>query len=48
MPGLDPKPSPRGFIFQDPHGTRWPRLRLVLFAWAVIVALRVVWFFQAR
>ncbi|MGB8167365.1 MAG: hypothetical protein WCF18_07720, partial [Chthoniobacteraceae bacterium] len=47
MPDSDPRASPRGFIFQDPNGTRWPRLRIVLFAWALIVAAGVVWFFQA-
>ncbi len=45
MPDRDPA-NPRGFIFQDPLGKRWPRLRLVVFAWAVFVALGVVWFFQ--
>lgn len=46
MPDHDPTASPRGFIFLDPHGKRWPRLRLVLFGWAIIMVLGVVWFFQ--
>ncbi|HYR57491.1 MAG TPA: hypothetical protein VEO95_02630, partial [Chthoniobacteraceae bacterium] len=46
MPDPNPSATPRGFIFQDPQGKRWPRLRFVLFGWAVIVALAVVWFFQ--
>ena len=39
--------SDRGaFIFQDPHGKRWPRLRRVLFVWGALVAVGVVWFFR--
>ncbi|MEA3207245.1 MAG: peptidoglycan-N-acetylglucosamine deacetylase [Chthoniobacter sp.] len=34
------------FVFQDPQGKRWPRLRRVLLGWGVLVALSVVWFFQ--
>ncbi len=43
-PSLDPKRS--GFIFQDPHGQRWPRLRRVLVLSALLVVLAVVWFFR--
>ena len=43
-PSIDPKQ--RGFIFQDPHGQRWPRLRRRLALSAVLVALAVVWFFR--
>ena len=39
--------APKRFVFQDPRGRRWPRLRRVLLAWAVLVALAVVWFFQS-
>ena len=39
--------APKRFVFQDPRGRRWPRLRRVLLAWCVMVALAVVWFFQA-
>lgn len=39
--------SERGaFIFQDPLGQRWPRLRRVLVVWGVLVAAATVWFFR--
>ena len=34
------------FIFQDPHGRRWPRLRRVLVVWGVLVAIAIFWFFR--
>ena len=34
------------FIFQDPHGRRWPRLRRVLVVWGLLVAVGMVWFFR--
>ena len=43
-PSTDPRRD--GFIFQDPHGRRWPRLRRVLALWAVLLVLAVVWFFR--
>ena len=39
--------APKRFVFQDPRGKRWPRLRRVLLVWCVIFALSVVWFFQS-
>ena len=42
MPGSDPG----AFIFQDPQGKRWPRLRRVLTVWGVLVAAAIVWFFR--
>ena len=39
--------APRRFVFQDPHGNRWPRLRRVLLVWGVLLGLAVVWFFQS-
>jgi cellulose synthase/poly-beta-1,6-N-acetylglucosamine synthase-like glycosyltransferase/peptidoglycan/xylan/chitin deacetylase (PgdA/CDA1 family)/spore germination protein YaaH len=41
-----PIPGKRSFVFQDPHGKRWPRLRGVLVLWGVIMALGIIWFFQ--
>jgi len=32
------------FIFQDPHGRRWPRLRRVLVCLAILVIAATVWF----
>ncbi len=46
MPDPDSAEHPRGFIFQDPHGQRWPRLRRVLLLLLVFVSIAVVWFFQ--
>ena len=43
-PSSDPHKS--GFIFQDPQGRRWPRLRRVLALWGLLIALAVVWFFR--
>ena len=43
-PSSDPRKS--GFIFQDLHGHRWPRLRRVLALWGLLLALAVVWFFR--
>ncbi len=40
------EPGKDGFIFQDPHGRRWPRLRRVLALWALLLVLAVVWFFR--
>ena len=37
--------TPRRFIFQDPQGRRWPRLRLVLAVWVLLFAGAVIWFF---
>src|SRR5579872_6317401 len=34
------------FIFQDPHGRRWPRLRRVLVVFALLVAAATLWFFK--
>ncbi len=45
MPKPDPA-HPRGFIFQDPHGKRWPRLRRVLLVFGLLAGVAVVWFFQ--
>ena len=39
--------GPNRFVFQDPRGHRWPRLRRVLLAWVILIALAVVWFFQS-
>ena len=39
--------GPHRFVFQDPRGRRWPRLRRVLLAWVILIALGVVWFFQS-
>ena len=39
--------APRRFVFQDPQGNRWPRLRRVLLVWGVLIGLAVVWFFQS-
>ncbi len=36
----------RPFVFLDPHGRRWPRLRRVLALWSLIAAVGVVWFFR--
>src|ERR1700744_1347897 len=41
-----PTPGKRSFVFQDPQGKRWPRLRGVLVLWGVIMALGIVWFFR--
>ncbi|MDR3405225.1 MAG: glycosyltransferase [Chthoniobacter sp.] len=39
--------SDRGaFIFQDPYGRRWPRLRRVLVVALLLVAVAIVWFFR--
>src|SRR3954447_311050 len=38
--------EPGAFIFQDPLGRRWPRLRRVLLALVVMVAIATVWFFR--
>lgn len=42
----DDPPAGR-FIFQDPQGRRWPRLRRVLVLSGLLLALAVVWFFRA-
>lgn len=34
------------FIFQDPHGRRWPRLRRVLVVFTLLVAAALIWFFK--
>ena len=39
--------KPRPFVFLDPHGKRWPRLRLRLFVLGVLVFAAVVWFVAA-
>ena len=39
--------TPQRFVFQDARGHRWPRLRRVLLAWVILIALGVVWFFQS-
>ena len=39
--------GPHRFVFQDPRGHRWPRLRRVLLAWVILIALAIVWFFQS-
>lgn len=36
----------RAFIFQDPHGRRWPRLRRVLVVFTLLLAAALVWFFK--
>src|SRR5882757_11289568 len=38
--------EPGAFIFQDPLGRRWPRLRRVLVVWGILVAIAIVWFFR--
>jgi cellulose synthase/poly-beta-1,6-N-acetylglucosamine synthase-like glycosyltransferase/peptidoglycan/xylan/chitin deacetylase (PgdA/CDA1 family)/spore germination protein YaaH len=41
-------PQDRGpFIFQDPHGRRWPRLRRVLLVFGLLAIGAIVWFFRA-
>jgi cellulose synthase/poly-beta-1,6-N-acetylglucosamine synthase-like glycosyltransferase/peptidoglycan/xylan/chitin deacetylase (PgdA/CDA1 family)/spore germination protein YaaH len=42
---IDPKKS--GFIFQDPHGKRWPRLRRAIFVFGLLLAGAIVWFFRS-
>ncbi len=44
---IDPPGEPRRFVFQDPLGRRWPRLRLVLGAWALLMIAAMVWFIWA-
>jgi len=39
--------SQKPFVFQDPHGRRWPRFRRILFGSAIIVFLAVVMFIEA-
>ncbi len=39
--------APKRFVFQDPQGRRWPRLRRVLLLWGVLCMLGVVLFFQS-
>src|SRR5438045_6941878 len=34
------------FVFSDPAGKRWPRLRLVLLIAGVVIFLQTVWFVQ--
>jgi cellulose synthase/poly-beta-1,6-N-acetylglucosamine synthase-like glycosyltransferase/peptidoglycan/xylan/chitin deacetylase (PgdA/CDA1 family)/spore germination protein YaaH len=36
--------KPQQFIFQDPQGRRWPRLRRVLLIWTALGAGAMVWF----
>jgi peptidoglycan/xylan/chitin deacetylase (PgdA/CDA1 family)/spore germination protein YaaH len=36
----------RAFIFQDPHGRRWPRLRRVLVVFGILGAIAIIWFFR--
>jgi hypothetical protein len=40
MTESNPTPGKRSFVFQDPHGKRWPRLRGVLVLVGMIMALR--------
>ena len=42
----NPIPGKKSFVFQDPHGKRWPRLRGVLVLFGMIMALGIIWFFQ--
>lgn len=44
---MNPPERPRRFVFLDPHGRRWPRLRRVLFGWALLTAIGLVWFLQS-
>src|SRR5947208_567508 len=37
----------RRFVFLDPAGKRWPRLRTLLLAFGVVVFVAVVWFIEA-
>ena len=39
--------APKRFVFQDPHGRRWPRLRRVLLLWGVLLGIGIVGFFQS-
>ncbi len=39
--------KPQRFIFQDPQGRRWPRLRRVLAVWLLLVVAALVWFIWA-
>ena len=36
----------RAFIFQDPHGRRWPRLRRVIVVFTLLLAAALIWFFK--
>ena len=40
-----PTPGKKSFVFQDPHGKRWPRLRGILVLCGVIMGLAIIWFF---
>jgi cellulose synthase/poly-beta-1,6-N-acetylglucosamine synthase-like glycosyltransferase/peptidoglycan/xylan/chitin deacetylase (PgdA/CDA1 family)/spore germination protein YaaH len=44
---MNPPDASERFVFQDPHGHRWPRLRRVLLVWGVLAMLGVIWFFQS-
>ena len=41
-----PTPGKRSFVFQDPHGKRWPRLRGMLVLSGLLMAIGIFWFFQ--
>src|SRR5438128_2552011 len=40
-------PHSRPFVFLDPHGKRWPRLRRTVFVLGILLFLAVVWFVGA-
>ncbi len=47
MNKLDPAGEGAPFVFMDPKGRRWPRVRRVVFGVGIIIFLSVVWFIQA-
>ncbi len=45
---MPPSEKPRTqFVFLDPNGRRWPRLRLVLGIFALLIFASMVWFLQS-
>lgn len=42
----DVPPGVTPFVFSDPHGKRWPRLRLFLFITGVLVFFAIALFVQ--
>ena len=45
---MPPSEKPRTqFVFLDPQGRRWPRLRLVLGIFALLIFASMVWFLQS-
>ena len=47
MAGNDPRKDSSPFVFLDPSGKRWPRLRITLLLAGVALFLAVVWFIEA-